>query len=100
MNKRLSVATCANQDPLQATTGDFQYNFSLVLYTFVGICYLYISGQELMALSKTESSSLARRQIYADLLQSITKQRVPLERPSKVAAGAVFRCDIAGQIIA
>ena len=48
-----------------------------------------------MALFKTASGSLTRRQILADFLLSIaTQQMLPL-RPSKVTTGVVFSCLIA-----
>ena len=59
------------------------------------------SGREPMArepdvaLFKTQSGSLARRQNFADFLQSIAKWRIPPERPSKVNTGVVFSCHIA-----
>ena len=46
-------------------------------------------------LLKTAHASLARRQISTDFLQSIAKQRMPAERPSKVATGVLFSCHVA-----
>ena len=43
-----------------------------------------------VALLMTASSSLARKQILADFLQSIAKQRIPPEGLSKVTIGVFF----------
>ena len=48
-----------------------------------------------MALFKTVSGSLARRQILADFLQSKAEKQIPPERLSKVNTGVVFSCHIA-----
>ena len=48
-----------------------------------------------VALFKTASGSLARRQIQADFLQSTAKQRIPPERLSKLTATVIFSCHIA-----
>ena len=48
-----------------------------------------------VALFKTLSGSLARKQISTDFLQSIAKQRIPPEWLSKVTTGVVFSCHIA-----
>ena len=48
-----------------------------------------------VALFKTTSSSLARKQILADFLQSTAKQRILPERSAKVATDVVFSCRIA-----
>ena len=47
-----------------------------------------------VALFKTASGSLARREILADYLQSIAKQRIPPERSSKVTTDVIFSCHI------
>ena len=47
-----------------------------------------------VALFKTACGSLACRQILADILQSIAKQRIPLERPSIVTTDIFFSCHI------
>ena len=48
-----------------------------------------------MALFKTASGSLARRQILADFLESIAKQWIPTESLSKVTICVFFSCQIA-----
>ena len=48
-----------------------------------------------MALFKTASGSLACREILADFLQTIAKQKIPPEWLSKVTTGVVFSCHIA-----
>ena len=48
-----------------------------------------------VALFKAASGSLACGQILADFLQSTAKQRIPPERPFKVATAVVFCCHIA-----
>ena len=45
-----------------------------------------------VALFKTASGSLARRQILADFIQSISKQRILPERSSKVTNCVLFSC--------
>ena len=61
---------------------------------------VYSSGREPkarepdVALFKTESDSLPRRQILADFLESIAKQRMPPKRPSEVTTYVVFSCHI------
>ena len=47
------------------------------------------------ALSKTAPGSLARKQIGADLIQSIVKQRIISERPPKVTICVVLSYHIA-----
>ena len=48
-----------------------------------------------VALFKTASGSLACRQIFSDFLQSISIQRIPPERLSKLTTGEIFSCHIA-----
>ena len=48
-----------------------------------------------MALFKTVSGPLARRQVLGNLLQSIAKQLIPRERLATVTTDVIFNCHIA-----
>ena len=54
-----------------------------------------MSRESHVALFKTASGSLARRQILADSPQSIAKQRIPPKWLSKIITCVVFNCHIA-----
>jgi len=47
-----------------------------------------------VALFKTASGSLACRQILADFIQSIAKQRIPPERLSRITTGTIGQVSV------